>query len=90
MDDNRALKQPFVADRRLLKQKSWSFQIQAQLRDVSVNVSAADGHSHRCFSIQTAQSARIAQLSSSTSIRAATYRDVKVEHGCEPHMQQSI
>ena len=45
-----------------------------------------DGHSHRCFSIQ---SAHIAQLSSSNSIRAATYRDVKSGYGCKPYIQQS-
>ena len=73
MDDNRTLKQAFVADRRLPKQKSWSFQLEAQLRDVSVNVPTTNGHSHRCFSIQSAQSAHIAQLSRSTSSRAATY-----------------
>ena len=61
----------------------------AQLRDVSVIVPTTDGHSDRCFSIQSAQSAHIAQLSSSTSSRAATYRDVKVEYGCEPYTQQS-
>ena len=71
MDDNRTLNQAFVADRKLPKQKSWSFQVEAQLRDV-LNVPTNDGHSHRCFSIQSAQSAHIAQLSSSTSIRAAT------------------
>ena len=48
-----------------------------------------DGHSHCCFSIQSAQPAHIAQLSSSTSSRAATYRDVKVGYGCEPYIQQS-
>ena len=89
MDDTRTLKQAFVADRRLPKQKSWSFQLEAQLRDVSVNVPTTDGHSHRCFSIQSAQSAHIAQLSRSTSSRAATCRDVKVGYGCEPHIQQS-
>ena len=73
---------------RLPKQKSWSFQLEAQLRDVSVNVPTADGHSHCCFSIQSVQSAHIAQLSSSTSSRAATYRDVKVGYGCEPYIQQ--
>ena len=83
MDDNRTLKQAFVADRRLPKQKSWSFQLEAQLRPVSVNVPTTDGHSHCSFSIQSAQ------LSSSTSSRAATYRDVKVGYGCEPYMQQS-
>ena len=74
MDDNGTLKQAFVADRRL--PKSWSFQLEAQLRDVSVNVPTTDGHSHRCFSIQSAKSAHLAQLSSSTSIKAATCRDV--------------
>ena len=29
MDDNRTLNQAFVADRRLPKQKSWSFQLEA-------------------------------------------------------------
>ena len=72
MDDNRTLKEALVAGRRLPKQKSWSFQLEAQLRDVSVNVPTTDGHSHRCFSIQSAQSAHIAQLSSNTSSRAAT------------------
>ena len=89
MDANRTLKQAFVADRRWSKQKSWSFQHEAQLRDVSVNVPTTGGHSHRCFSISPAQSAHIAQLSSSTSSRAATYRDVKVGYGCEPYIQQS-
>ena len=51
MDDNWTLKQAFVADRRLPKQKSWTFQLEAQLRDVSVNVPTTDDHSHRCFSI---------------------------------------
>ena len=86
MDDNRTLKQAFVADRRLPKRKSWSFHLEAQLRDVSVNVPTADGHSHHRFSIQ---SAHIAQLSSSTSSRAATFRDVKVGYGCERYIQQS-
>ena len=89
MDDNRTLKQAFVADRRLPKQKSWSFQLEAQLRDVSVNVPTTDGHSHRWFSIQSAQSAHIAQLSSSISSRAATHSDVKVGYGCEPYIQQT-
>ena len=87
--DNRTLKQAFVADRRLPQQKSWSFQLEAQQRDVYVNVPTTDGHSHRCFSIQSAQSAHIAQLSNSTLSRAATYRDVKVGYGCEPYIQQS-
>ena len=86
MDDNRTLEQAFVADCTLPKQKSWTVQLEAQLRDVSVNVPTTDDHSHRCFSIQ---SAHIAQLSSSTSSRAATYRDVKVGYGCEPYIQQS-
>ena len=89
MDANRTLKQAFVADRRLPKQKSWSFQLEAQLRDVSVNVPTTDGHSHCCFSRQLAQFAHIAQLSSSTSSRAATYIDVKVGYGCKPYIQQS-
>ena len=38
MNDNKTLKQAFAADRRLPKQKSWSFQLEAQLRDVSMNV----------------------------------------------------
>ena len=63
-----------------------NFQPGAQLRDVSVNVPTTDDHSHRCFSIQ---SAHIAQLSSSTSSRAAIYEDVKVGYGCKPYIQQS-
>ena len=53
-----------------------------------MNVPTTDGHSHRCFSLQSAQSAHIAQLNSSTSSRAATYRDVKVVMDAS-HIQQS-
>ena len=43
MDDYRTLKQALFADRRLPKQKSWSFQLEAQLHDVSMKVPTTDG-----------------------------------------------
>ncbi len=94
LDDNRTLKHAIFANRRLPKHRSCTFQLEVQLHDVyiryiTVNESTTDSHSLRCFSIQTTQKTHKVQLSSSISIKAATYRDVKVGYGCKPYIQQS-
>ena len=67
MDDNKTLKQAFIADCRLPRQKCRSFQVEAQLHDVSVTVPATDGHSQCVFRMQTVQTAQIAQLAAALS-----------------------
>ncbi len=77
MDDNRTLKHASSADHR--SRSSGVTNLRADLRGHA-------RHSHWCSSIQ---SAHIAQLSSSTSIKAATNRDVKVGHERETYIQPS-
>ena len=91
MENNRMLKQAFIADCSLPARLSWtSLRAQhGQLHGHPVSFSTDTATQRPMFSLSVARSHHVEQLSQQTSSNASMYRSIKIGYACEPYIQQT-
>ena len=89
MRTDRLLKYAFIADRRLNFQVSWRLRLEHQLQGLLVPSPIEEQPHRRQFSLVSAQSQHIQQLSLETSSKSVTYHQIKLGYACEPCTQQA-
>ena len=89
MGIDRLLKHAFIADRRLKPGVSWCLRLEDQLKGHLNPSPTQEQPNHRHFSLASAQSQHIEQLSLESSSKGVTYRQIKLGYACEPYIQQA-
>ena len=89
MGTDRLLKHAFIAYRRLKPEVSWCLRLEDQLKGHLIPSPTEEQPHRRHFSLASAQSRHIEQLSLETSSKAVTYRHIKLGYACESYIQQA-
>ena len=89
MGTDRLLKHAFIADRRLKPELSWCLRLEDRLKGHFIPSPADEQPNHRHFSLASAQSQHIEQLSLESSSKGVIYRQIKLGYACEPYIQQA-
>ena len=86
---DRLLKYAYIADRRLKPEVSWRLWLEHQLQGLLIPSPTEEQAHRRQFSLVSAQSQHIQQLSLETSSKSMTYLQIKLGYACEPYIQQA-
>ena len=89
MGTERLLKYAFIADRRLKPEVPWRLLLEHQLQGLLIPSPTEEQPNRRQFSLVSAQSQHIQQLSLETSPKSMTYHQIKLDYACEPYIQQT-
>ena len=89
MDASRILKQAFVADCSLPTRLSWRALFHGKLDSHRILSLSSAAPQQNAFSLASAQSQHIQQLSQQTSSKAVVYTSIKVGYECETYIQQT-
>ena len=89
MATDRLLKQAFIADCRLKPEVSWCRRLEHQLQGHLIPAPTEEQPDRRQFSLVSAQSQHVQQLSLEPSSKGVTYSHIKLGYACEPYIQQA-
>ena len=91
LENDRMLKQAFIADCSLPARLSWTSLLaqHGQLHGHSVSPSTDAATQRPMFSLSVARSHHVEQLSQQTSSKTSMCRSIKIGYACEPYIQQT-
>ncbi|KAK9841408.1 hypothetical protein WJX74_005242 [Apatococcus lobatus] len=89
MGTDRLLQHAYIADRRLKPEVSWRLRLEHQLQGLLIPSPTEEQPHRRQFSLVSAHSQHIQQLSLETSSKSMTYHQIKLGYACEPYIQQA-
>ena len=91
LENNRMLKQAFIAGYSLPARLSWTSLLaqNGQLHGHPVSPSTDAATQRPLFSLFVARSHHVDQLSQQTSSKSLMYRSIKIGYACEPYIQQT-
>lgn len=89
MGTDRLLKHAFIADCRLKPEVSWCLRLEHQLQGHLIPSPTEEQPHRRKFSLVSAQSQHVQQLSLESSSKSVTDHHIKLGYACEPYIQQA-